>query len=223
MLNKEISKLKFTHIIACRYNHDLYTNNTYKIVDRDQWMEGRIIKFKKLLTSLNNQTCLNFTFLIFIDKNTPEKIKQNLKDFISDSLINVKWEILEDQFNIYLKNLKIDTEYLIASRIDNDDEYLPNFVDTIQKSFNNCEEVIDVNGMQYDTINNKKYTSGRITPNSPFISLIEKSNNIKSVYHCSHSNMCKHFKCRFSNDNGYYYIQNIHNNNVMNKIIGEPI
>lgn len=220
---QEKTKTNFTHIIACRYNHDLYTNNTYKIKDREQWMEDRVIKFEKLLNSLENQTCLNFKFLIFIDNNTPEHLKKKLRKVVSNFLIKVNWEIIESPFNIYLKNLKINTEYLITSRIDNDDEYLPNFVKTVQNSFNSCEEVIDVIGMQYDTVNHKKYTSGRYTPNSPFISLIERSDNIRSVYHCSHSNMCKHFKCRFSDNNEYNYIQNIHDNNIMNKIIGKEI
>lgn len=214
---------KFTHFIACRYNHDLYTNNTYKVKDRDGWMNDRLLKFKKLLDSLNNQTCLEFKFLIFIDPNTPILHKEILIKFLEDNLKKINWEVSEIQFNIFLKNLKVDTEFIITSRIDNDDEYLPKFVETIQKAFNGKEEVIDVKGVQFDTINNQKYTSGRLTPNSPFISLVEKSNNIKSVYFCSHSNMCKHFKCRFSNDTEVHYIQNIHNNNIMNKIIGSKI
>lgn len=214
---------KYTHIIGCRYNHDLYTNNVYEIKNRDEWMKDRILKFKKLLLSLESQTNKNFTFLIFIDANTPKNLKDELTQFIPTVLKTVKWVLIEKQFNVYLQNLKISTEYLITSRIDNDDEYLPNFVKSVQDSFNECEEVIDVNGIQYDTINDKKYTSGRITPNSPFISLIEKSDNIRSVYKCSHTNMCKQFKCRFSNNNEYNYIQNIHENNLMNKIIGNLI
>jgi hypothetical protein len=176
-----------------------------------------------LLNSLEIQTCLNFKFLIFIDKNTPNNLKKRLKDFIPNYLNKVEWEIIETPFNSYLKNIKIHTEYLITSRIDNDDEYLPTFVKTIQDSFNYCEEVIDVIGIQYDTIRNKFYTSGRLFPNSPFISLIEKSVDIKSIYYCPHTNMCKHFKCRFSNSNEINYIQNIYNDNIMNKIIGKEI
>jgi len=223
MSNQKKSEIKFTHIVGCRYNHDLYTGNAYNINDKDQWMEDRLVKFKKLLSSLENQTCLNFKFLIFIDKNTPENLKRKLKDFITNNLTKVDWEVIETRFNIYLKNIKIESKYLITSRIDNDDEYLPNFVKTVQESFNSCDEVIDVIGVQYDNIKDKFYTSGRLSPNSPFISLVEKSEDIKSVYCYSHTNMCKHFKCRFSNSGEVNYIQNIHNNNIMNKIIGKEI
>lgn len=221
-IKNEIKKM-YTHLIICRYNQNLYSTNPYNILDKDKWMTDRLIKFKRLLNSLNKQTCLDFKFIVFVDNKTPDKHRKEIFNLINCTLKNVKWEISEQKIETFLKNLKINTDFIITSRIDNDDEYLPNFVKTVQESFNRREEVIDVKGLQYDLINNKKYTSGRETPNSPFISLVEKNGTIKSVYYCSHTNMCKNFKCRFADNVGYQYIQNIHDNNIKNKIIGKKL
>jgi len=211
------------HYILCRYNCNLFDSNPYNIKNPIEWMEDRYIKFQKLLDSIENQTISTFYFIIFIDPKTNQDLQEKLVELISTKLKTKNWELSKLSVKDYFKNKKINTPYIITSRVDNDDEYYPKFAEIIQGSFNEVEESLDVRGIQFDVKTKIKYTSGRITPNSPFISLIEKTNDIKTVFFTQHSNICKKVKCGFVNYEHPLYIQNIHNNNIINKIIGEKI
>lgn len=215
---------KFEHLILCRYNCGLYSSNIYKVKNPNDWMDNRIVKFINLLKSLKNQVCKNYKLYIFIDEKTPEYQIDILLNKINDFLEESKFEITTGHPIKYIQDLDLDSEYIITSRIDNDDEYTPNFIKSIQDCFNEEEEVLDVIGIQLDVINSKKYTSGRSIPNSPFVSLVEKNiKPIKTVFCKQHSHMPKFFKNRFVDNKEPLYIQNIHDNNIMNKIVGKPI
>jgi len=205
----------FKHYLLCRYNCGLYSSNPYNIENPNGWMEDRLPKFIRLCKSLKAQTNQNFQLIVSLDADTPIH-------YISDIFLNAPdTSIITDSIPMDLiKNNVIDSPWLITSRIDNDDEYYPDFIETIQSEFKEVTEVLDVQGVQYDGEN--YYTSGRATPNSPFISLIEPSNKPQTAHIFSHSQMNRKFKARFVGDKPLY-IQHIHNNNVMNKIIGKKI
>jgi hypothetical protein len=80
--------------------------------------------------------------------------------------------------------------------------------------------LLDVFGVQHD--GKQFYTSGRPAPNSPFITLIEKWNNPKTVLYRTHSVMNAEYKARWASTKPLY-IQHIHQSNVANKLIGKPI
>jgi hypothetical protein len=213
----------FSHFILCRYNIELYNSNPYNIKNKDLWMDGRIPKFELLLKSLENQTSNNFLFVLFIDPKTPKRHKKLITETLKKILKKIKFHISETPPLNFFKEITLKVDFVITSRIDSDDEYLPKFVETIQEEFMSKQEVIDVKGCQYDILNNKKYTSGRMSPNSPFITLVENNKNIKTVFDIGHGNMCKKYQCRFVDSEEILYKQNIHENNLMNKIIGELI
>jgi glycosyltransferase involved in cell wall biosynthesis len=187
-------------------------------------MNDRANKFKKLLKSLKNQTCKNFKLIIFVDSKTPNNILQELENLTKIYLNSEDFSISEENPIEKIKNTKFESEFIITSRIDNDDEYFEKFVETIQNSFREKVELIDTIGIQYDNLNNKKYTSGRTRPNSPFISLIERTNcEVKTVFYKQHTKMLNYFESRFVDIKEPLYKQNIHDNNITNKIIGFPI
>lgn len=214
---------KFDHLILCRYNCGLYSSNVYKVSNPDEWMIDRINKFTNLLTSLKNQTCQDYKLYIFIDEKTSEYHVEDILNKTKEHLGDSKYEITTRHPIKHIQGLNINSEYVITSRIDNDDEYYPNFVKSIHECFNEEEEILDVIGIQIESISSKKYTSGRTIPNSPFISLVEKNEDIKTVFYKQHSHMPKFFKNRFVDNKEPLYIQNIHDNNLMNKIVGIPI
>lgn len=218
-----MTKEKFVHYIGCRYNYRLYKENPYKIKNRDYWMESRIDKFIKLLVSLDNQTNLNFNFIVFLDDETPEKYKEQISKCLIENLHKVKFELSFISPSGFFKNLNSTSDFLITSRIDNDDEYVSTFVETIQKNFSGVEEVLDVNGIQCDLKTNKKYILHRKTPNSPFISLVSKTINKNSVFDFMHMSANELYNSRFVDEKNYHFIQNIHENNISNRITGNPI
>lgn len=214
---------KFKHYILCKYNYNLYSANPYNIQNKDKWMENRTKLFPKLLNSLKKQTNKNYEFILFVDSKTPESFKQEIKKIVEGNCKDIMYQIYENSIELFFRNLNKNTEFIITSRIDNDDEYTPKFVETIQNSFNNCEEVLDVNGCQFDLSTKKKYTSGRVVVGSPFISLIEKQEKCNGVFQQQHNKMCSKFTCRYVENKDFLYIQNIHDNNVHNKIFGKLI
>ena len=215
--------MNFEHYILCRYNTNLFSDNVYKVKNPTKWMIDRKSLFKWLLISLEAQTSDNFTFIVYLDSNTPEPLVNDVESMLINNL-SVKWEIsfkhpIED-----MRRRKKKSPWIITSRIDNDDYYSPDFVATIQDNFSNTTEVIDVYGIQYDKEGDSFYTSGRSKPNSPFVSLIEPSSVCNTVFIKTHTVMNQLYPARFVPD--YYeplYTQVIHGDNVSNKIIGDKI
>lgn len=211
----------FKHFIFIRYNWDLYTNNPYNLTDeaKDEYMKKRLPLFQVTLDSLKAQTNQNFTALISVDPNTPEGLRAAIElRVISMDMPNLK--IIYRYQKDYVQSLKIEEPWLITSRIDNDDEYYPEFIETIQRAFRSEVEVLDVRGRQQKE--GKLYTTKRVPPNSPFLTLVEKSNNIRTCFWTDHSHMHKRFNARFVGDRALY-IQHIHDTNLVNKLNGNYI
>jgi hypothetical protein len=214
--------MTFRHYICTRYNTGLYSTNVYKVEDPDKWMKERIKLYKSHVFGLRDQTNQNFHYLCFMDEKTPKKYIKEVRNLLLNFLGNSFLIVLDVPFN-HFKELKVTTDYIITSRIDNDDFYLKDFVKSIQSNFKGKEEVLDVVGYQLSLNNGDWYTSGRIRPNSPFISLVEKnSGDLKTVFHKPHSSMPDLFTGRFVGDDPCY-VQVIHGNNLKNKIIGKKL
>ena len=221
---------KFKHYILTRFNlldakTDIYN---YGVKNPQKWMWQRIVIFEKYcLPSVMKQTCQDFVWLLAFSKKTDPLILKRYRN---------------------LKNIQIISEYpadwarnnfkggwLITSRLDKDDILEPNYIEEVQKRFRNKTELIDVDGVQWDMRVNKWYDSGRITNNSPFISLIENTKEqylstqpgfgeikgIKTAMYCSHTKMISHFPS--DKILKPLFVQCIHNDNISNKIVGDEL
>lgn len=208
----------FKHFLLCRYNLGLYTDNPYKIECPSVWMEERLPMFKRLLKSLQDQTNSNFALIVSLDAFTPLRYTGEIAQVLVNS--GLDFVLIYRDPREAIPSVSKEAEWLITTRIDNDDEYRPEFIEAIQSSFREETEVLDVFGVQFD--GEKYYTSGRPTPNSPFISLVEKWNDPKTVLHRPHSIMNGEYLARWASKEALY-IQHIHNSNAANKIIGRPI
>ena len=178
----------FKHYILTRYNMGLFTNNLYKIEDKGLYMDSRLPWFKKHLKSLDNQTNQNFTHVVSIDPNTPEEYLRPILNAVYFAKTNSVF-IYEKHID-YLKRQQKE-EWLITSRLDNDDEYYPEFVETIQKNFKKER-------MVYDILTEKNgVTSGRGKNNSPFTTLFEPwTEGFKTIFSGGgHTELPKYYKC----------------------------
>src|SRR5210317_450472 len=131
----------FKHYILTRYNSGLFTDNLYKIEDKGLYMDSRLPWFKKHLKSLDNQTNQNFTHVVSIDPNTPEEYLRPILNAVYFAKTNSVF-IYEKHIDWLKRQHK--EEWLITSRLDNDDEYYPEFVETIQKNFKKERMVYDI-------------------------------------------------------------------------------
>lgn len=207
----------FKHFIFTRYNLGLYDND--KIEDKEVWMNKRLELFENCADSIRNQTEQDFTWIIGLDAKTPKRAEKKIQKLATFNTIVTPQEIKEFFISKVVKGVK--TEWIITSRLDNDDFLDPEYVETIQDNFRGKTEVLDVQGVQWEVKTNKFYTSGRKRPNSPFLSLVETREDVKTCYHTNHTNMPDVFPARMIDK--VLYTQVIHDGCLMNKVLGEPI
>lgn len=229
--------MKFKHYILTRFNLlDTKTDVYNYLDDPHDWMRHRVVLFEKYtLSSMMKQTCQDFTWLLAFSQKTPPDITRRYKN-----LRNIK--VIFEYPTEWLRN-NYSGEWLLTSRLDNDDILLPTFVEKVQNHVKKSTkkgsfrtEVIDVMGVQWDMISNKWYDSGRNMPNSPFLSLFENtkepclSNNpsfglikekIKTAMYCSHTKMIWHFFAHRIPEE--LAIMCIHDRNIGNKIVGSDL
>lgn len=187
----------FKHYLITRFNlknpeWDVTKNNETLLTD--EWMEDRMWLFENFcFPSVVAQTSKNFTWLLFFDTTTPERFKTQIENLIKDKenskafFINGMPEFYPEIQKFITQDSK-DVPYMITSRIDNDDCIHKNFIEEVQKKFNSQD---------YQAIDVIKGYSLQVKPNyilgkkehifNPFISLIEKNENPKTVWFNDHN------------------------------------
>ncbi len=225
--------IKFKHYFLTRWNLLDTENDIYNSVDDPHdWMRHRVALFEKYtLPAMMKQTCKDFTWLLAFSQKTPPDIirrYRNLRNIVVIFEYPTEW----------LRN-NYGREWLLTTRLDNDDILLPTFVEKVQERVKESTkkgsfrtEIIDVMGVQWDMIGNKWYDSGRNMPNSPFLSLFENTKKpylsghvgvglikgVKTAMYCSHSKMTWHFPAYKIPEE--LAIMCIHDRNIGNKIVG---
>ena len=187
----------FKHLLITRFNlknpeWKQLTKNNESLLD-DSWMNERLELFANYcFPSVVNQTNQNFEWLLYFDSTTSDTHKSKIGEIIGNKT-NIKSFFIDGMpvFNesiIKYVEENISTEYLITSRIDNDDCIHKDFINEIQKHFNK-QDFLAIDNIEGYTL--------QIEPNfilgkkehifNPFISLIEKNENPKTVWHYVHN------------------------------------
>ena len=201
------------HFIFTRFNltHPTIGRCVY---NNTEWMNHRCQLFEKYtLPGIRQQTCKDFTVLLAFDEKTPEKYINKYKN---EPNIKIIYEYPPD----WLKKQGLKGDVL-TSRLDNDDYYMPEFVELVQKECTRKPLLIDVQGVQLDRKTGKFYDNGRVSNNSPFISLYEDAKDMKTVFFCSHTKMEWHFES--VKVPKVLSCMVIHERNVCNKIVGSEL
>lgn len=187
----------FKHLLITRFNlknpeWKQLTKNNESLLD-DSWMNERLELFANYcFPSVSNQTNQNFEWLLYFDVSTSENHKNKIAKIIGNKT-NIKTFFIDGMpvFNesiIKYVEENISTEYLITSRIDNDDCIHKDFINEIQKHFDK-QDFLAIDNIEGYTL--------QIEPNfilgkkehifNPFISLIEKNDQPKTVWHYVHN------------------------------------
>ena len=220
---KEKKKLPvFKHFILTRFNNGIYDRD-----DAVEWMEHRMELFKDSRDSVLSQDG-EFEWILSIDERTPDRV---VDEILTDKRMKAVTYDIRDSFKDYE-----GSEFVITSRFDNDDLYLPGAIEAIQAKFQPQLYVIDIDYMQY--YNGEYYTSGnkskgelkRMLNNGPFLSLVEPAINVKTCYSRPHTHMP--FGYPFEDGNRPiantkieepYAVMVIHSENLANKVTGYKI
>lgn len=193
----------FKHYIITRFNVRVdewkHTKNNESVLS-DEWLEHRFQLFQTYcLPSVINQRNQDFSWLVFFDTGTANEYRKKI-DEISESYENFTpifingLDALLPTLIGYISQDLTGQEYIITSRVDNDDCIHRDYVEEIQACFNKQEScVVDiVDGYQIILNETRKkqiceFRKARGYLN-PFISLIEQVSNIKTIMSREHLN-----------------------------------
>ncbi|GGF17097.1 glycosyltransferase [Flavobacterium limi] len=216
----------FEHYLITRFNlknpnWDVTKNNEELLTD--EWMEDRMWLFENFcLPSVKAQSNKNFTWLLYLDTTTAEKYKTKITDLTS-ATENIKLFFINGMNEFYPEIQKATTSekpYLITTRIDNDDVISKYFIDEVQKKFASQDflaiDVIKGYSLQIKPI----YILGKKEHVfNPFISLIEKNENPKTVWFNDHTQWKKESRIIQVTDKRLW-MSIIHEKNKVNEFDG---
>jgi len=213
----------FEHYIVTRFNVGLYDPTTRKnpiFLPLDEWMQHRIKLFTTFtLPSIMGQTCQNFTWLVFMDEQTPGPYRQMLANipYPNMHLIYISGNGLENQCiaDATLRNIRPGDNDLITTRIDNDDAFRADVVEVIQNWYAPRPSPWTIAfpaGLILDLATKQIFVFTHWYNNCP--TLIESAQKAKSVYWWPHCDIP--VKVREYIVDKPYWLQVVHSKNVVN-------
>lgn len=222
------------HFLITRFNvpFSQYVNDkTGNHIRDENWLNHRFNLFSHFcFPSVQNQTNQNFTWFVFFDINTPDHYKDVIEKYSSlysnftPLFIKSGEEFIPELRKNIFNMLSENDQFVITSRIDNDDALFNEFIDRVQKEFDKQDDII-INfetGIILDTI---KKTIYRVYDKSnPFLSRIERVRNseVQTAISFKHSDAAMQAPVKQIHDVLGWLIV-IHNNNLINVSYGKPL
>lgn len=217
----------FKHLLITRFNLRNpkwdFTKNNESLLN-DEWMQSRMQLFKNFcFPSICAQSNPDFEWLIYFDSTTSATFKkeimeliqgkENIKAFFIDGM-NAFYPSIQE----YIQN--ITTPFLITSRIDNDDCIHKDFIKTVQQNFQKQDfQAIDIIKGYSLQIEPEIILGKKEHIFNPFISLIEKNENPKTIWLSDH-NMWKKETRITQVTNKRLWLSIIHQKNKVNEFNG---
>ena len=226
---------KFKHVVITQFNlKNLGVGNSFSDDEWLKWNEYRFVFFQEnTLQSLLNQTNKDFIWLLAFDESTPKSCLHFIEKWKKIDNIEISFFKGVDNFNSSYKDVLLKVtkgyEWIITSRIDNDDAFHCKAIETIQNEFIEKDRHLISLASGYVFDKNTKLLSHYYYFISPFMSLIEKlgESEILGVYNYGHTkwpntkfrfwNLIKNREHQKEFSIKYlvgfpYWVQNIHNN-----------
>ena len=149
----------FKHFLLTRFNVQL--SWTQKKWDEFS-LKNRIDMFEQIcFPSVKSQTNKKFKWIVYFDRSSPDFLKKKVDEF--KSRLDIFQPLYIENFNSaevrnnILSLLDDNTEYLITTRLDNDDAISKNYIDLVQACFD-YQEIEIINFLHgYRLYNNKLY------------------------------------------------------------------
>ena len=225
----------FKHIIITRFNLSqrwCKDKNGKNVLD-EEWLRKRYDLFENFcFPSIESQNNQNFEWWVYFDADLGESYKKR-NEILNRRFNNFvpKYELSYEDFEINLpkqieeKLLQENKQWVVTTRIDNDDMFAVDTIEKIQKGIQLSEKCILEIPFGY-TLELKTKSVFREVESylNPFISLLEKKSEtkpIESVYYKQH-NQWKDLKTKIISKNTQW-IQVIHDSNVSNMPVGREV
>jgi hypothetical protein len=184
--------LSFKHIILTRFNVRIFAGIYDHDVNSPEWLDERFDLFEQFtFPSMVSQSNLNFKWLVFFDKELPQRYLERIEKFSAFS----------NFFAIFLRGYDLDAvlatvreqagdeTILVTTRVDSDDALTYDFVESVQNIVRKGSHPCFINfssGYLYESTRRYLY---RITDYyyNPFISFVEPlGEKIQTIYYWQH-------------------------------------
>ncbi len=203
-----------------------------------EWLKARQKLFEKFtLPSVMSQTNTNFEWVLISDAHTPDEFKAvldaypatvmyvdidhpGLRRARTDQGRGIRLEeAIREPLKEYLKD--VDADYIITSRLDNDDAIATDHIDKIQRH----AKLLKGKGMPFwlNLQRGLKWCGGNVYPigalHNPFVSMVEEQGDMLTAYRCCHKVIFKHGRVEQVREGNPTWMQVIHGANLVNKLM----
>lgn len=215
----------FSHYLITRFNvvvkdSSWKTTKGGNSVHTDSWLMDRFSLFEKYtLPSIKHQSCKNFKWLVLFNSETPGSFKERIMTYSAEvhQFMPIYVAPYTDATEIIQRYIQADNskDYVITTRIDNDDMIHRDYLKRVQELFR-VEENLFISfryGIQYSEKNNTicKYNFIR----NHYTSRIEKQDNLKTILNYNHTQIHLFDKLLTCNDE-YMWVEIVHSGNLIN-------
>ena len=184
----------FEHFIITQFNLRQFPNSLNTDLETwTLWTRKRFGIFQTYcLSSMIKQSVQNFKWLIYFDVATPSEFDEQISALKHYDFIDVCYaDGYSDFHNKYLIDIQqktpFDTQWIITSRLDNDDCLHFRAIERIQKEFVPKDKFMISLAMGYVYDMEIKKLSKYCYPMSPFISCVEENKkSAVGIYHKCH-------------------------------------
>jgi hypothetical protein len=215
---------KVAHFVLTRFNVRYVEDpNARSVAIEPSWLKDRFSLFENYcLPSIIAQRNQDFTWLLFFDAATPEAFAQRALYLLSQR---------ERSHAIFCKDLPIERvqeevrsrlrgapEWLLTTRLDNDDGLHVDFIGSVRESLTLSAPEI-VNAPAGLILKGRKVFAQRHLSNA-FISLAEPVSSFKTIFSIlRHTEAAKAYPVRQA-ENRPLWLQVIHSKNISNRVRG---
>lgn len=184
----ETYNIKIIHLIITRFMIEFYRVNGFpkKLYKKDYLLNGIRVLKKYLLSSLENQTCKKFVWILMVGDKTNIS---HVKSMISFNYSFDCFVVNQNSIKKFIKKISKGSDVLISTRIDYDDQIYYDAVNDVRKAVNINKPMILYGynrGVHYFEYNKKYYEFFSTFNNegvmSVFASLIVVLKKVNSTY-----------------------------------------
>jgi hypothetical protein len=226
--------MKIKHFLITRFNLPLFSKDKYGAPTRtDAWLSRRFTLFEKYtIPSVSAQDCEDFHWLCLFAEDTPEKWKTRIDGYKSMSFfypfyLNAQQscglgDYLGGSDGIIADFLGGDEDFIVTTRVDNDDAIHKNMMGRVQEIVheNPLKRRYAINfmyGFQY--FEEANFLLRIAYPSNPFLTLVERMPFYRTVLDFDHSKVEAHIPTVNVRDSAVPdWIMLVHGNNVDNDI-----
>lgn len=218
------------HYLITRFNIRIASMLTKQLdaidISRDEkYLENRFcLFFSYTVPSVVGQTNKNFKWIVLFSDNTPRRFKDKMSQLTEQYPFIVALYIKDDENSTDILNnyiLREKCEWIITSRLDNDDALATTYIESVQQYFSKNgrkkHALIFNDGYQYEQ---KSCVLTRYHfPKNHFSSLFSEYSSVPdNILNYGHMDIDKKIKLKEINTKDPHWMEIVHDTNVTNRM-----